>query len=290
MNTVKREVLISSCKPLAESTIQLRRGLNMKNYRAYGHEPYKIVMVHGGPGALGDLGYVADKISSSFGVIEALQTKTTIAELIDEIIEIIDSQCSVPVTLVGHSWGAWLAYLMVAERSDLVSKLVLIGSGPFESDYAKQIESTRLARLDKEQCRLLEDLTREFYSKVTNDKDRLLAEIGSIIENADTYSPNNVDDGSYRIKIVGDMFSGVWNEAEKLRSSGVLLDLASKLNCEVLVIHGEYDPHPVAGVIEPLKNRVEDFESVILAKCGHSPWKESFAHDKFFRTLMDAIQ
>ena len=55
--------------------------------RLYGNAPYKIVLVHGGPGAIGSLKGFAKELSNllQVGVVEALQSKYTIAELIDEL-------------------------------------------------------------------------------------------------------------------------------------------------------------------------------------------------------------
>ena len=261
----------------------------MRNFRVYGDAPYNIVAVHGGPGALGDMGYVSDKLSTQFGVLEALQTKHTVKELVDELIETITLHCNFPVALIGHSWGAWLAYMVAVERPDLASKLVLLGSGPFLPEYAKEIESTRLGRLSRDEQVKLEILIREYNSDTSDNKGRLMEQIGTIIERADAYLLQKTDDDNYKIDVDGDAFGNIWGEAAKLRESGILLDMATKLECEVTVIHGDYDPHPVSGVIEPLSMKIEGIRSIILSKCGHYPWKETYAHDDFFEALSEVL-
>lgn len=49
--------------------------------RLYGEEPYRVVLVHGGPGAIGSLKEFAQELSErlQMGVVEALQTKYSIA-------------------------------------------------------------------------------------------------------------------------------------------------------------------------------------------------------------------
>jgi len=190
-------------------------------------------------------------MSSSAGVLEALQTKQTINDLVEELIETIELHCENPVILIGHSWGAWLAYLVAAEQPELVSKLVLVGSGPFETDYAR--------------------------------------EIGSMIEQADAYSLRSIENKEYRIEVKGDMFRSVWSEAEKLRTSGELLELASNIMCDVIVVHGDYDPHPIDGVIKPLASKIKGLKTIIIEKCGHYPWKETYAHDKFFDVMNEIL-
>lgn len=62
----------------------------MLNFRKYGNSKYKVITIHGGSGALGDLAYLSEKLSRNFGVIEALQTKSSIDELLEELNEITE--------------------------------------------------------------------------------------------------------------------------------------------------------------------------------------------------------
>jgi len=47
------ELLCPKCLLIRHKKV--KRGLRMENYRLYGSEPYRVVTVHGGPGALGDM-------------------------------------------------------------------------------------------------------------------------------------------------------------------------------------------------------------------------------------------
>ena len=70
-----------------------------------------------------------------------------------------------------------------------------------------------------------------------------------------------------------------------MRSSGELLQSGKKIQCRIVAIHGDYDPHPAAGVQEPLTRVLKDFRFTILARCGHHPWLERQAKDNFYRAL-----
>ena len=64
--------------------------------RLYGNAPYKIVLVHGGPGAIGSLKGFAKELNelSQIGVVEALQSKYSIDELVEELlVEYIKKNC-----------------------------------------------------------------------------------------------------------------------------------------------------------------------------------------------------
>ncbi len=73
----------------------------------YGNEPYNVVLVHGGPGAIGSLKGFAKELNerTNLGVVEAIQSKYSIAELIEELYCQIKENCLGKVTLIGHSWG-----------------------------------------------------------------------------------------------------------------------------------------------------------------------------------------
>ncbi len=74
--------------------------------RVYGNMPYKTIVVHGGPGAIGFCAGICRGISDKFGVVEILQSKNSIQELLDEMLDVIESYAFKQVVLVGHSWVA----------------------------------------------------------------------------------------------------------------------------------------------------------------------------------------
>ncbi len=46
----------------------------MNNPRKYGSKPYNVAIIHGGPGAPGEMTPLAQELSGDFGIIEPLQT------------------------------------------------------------------------------------------------------------------------------------------------------------------------------------------------------------------------
>lgn len=56
------------------------------NPRLYGSAPYKLALIHGGPGAPGEMKIVAEQLANKgYGIIEPLQTAKTVAEQILEL-------------------------------------------------------------------------------------------------------------------------------------------------------------------------------------------------------------
>ena len=56
---------------------EVKIDINMKNPRLYGSAPFNIAVIHGGPGAPGEMAPVARELSSLRGVLEPLQTAVT---------------------------------------------------------------------------------------------------------------------------------------------------------------------------------------------------------------------
>ena len=57
----------------------------MKNLRTYGDPPFNVAVLHGGPGAPGQMAPVARELSSKWGVLEPLQTATSLGGQILEL-------------------------------------------------------------------------------------------------------------------------------------------------------------------------------------------------------------
>jgi pimeloyl-ACP methyl ester carboxylesterase len=253
--------------------------------RRYGNTPYHIAVIHGGPGAAGEMAPVAEELGKTIGVIEPFQTKDSIEGQIEELKEIVDKKASSPLILIGWSWGAWLAYLFCAEYPEKVKKLILISSGPFDEKYAKNIMKDRLSRLNVNGKKRVTGLIEKLNKKPTK---KTMEEFGELISKADSYDALNKT--SEKTEVDPDIYLKVWPEAEELRKSRKLLNLAKKITCPVAAIHGDYDPHPAEGVRLPLQSFLKDFKFILLPKCGHHPWLEKYAKDRFYSILKDEIK
>jgi pimeloyl-ACP methyl ester carboxylesterase len=75
-----------------------------------------------------------------------------------------------------------------------------------------------------------------------------------------------------------------------MRSSGELLELGRQISCPVVALHGDYDPHPADGVRGPLASVLSEFRFVLLERCGHMPWIERQARERFFEVLEEELE
>lgn len=259
----------------------------MSNLRKYGNKPFNVAVIHGGPGAPGEMAPVARELSSTTGVLEPLQTATTLEGQVQELKAVLEKNGAIPVTLLGFSWGALLSFIFAARYPSFVSKLILIASAPYEEKYAVDIMQTRLNRLGEAERAEALSLMQTLDDPATKDKNKLMARFGELISRADSYNPLPYD--SEIIECQYDINRSVWGQASELRSSGKLLKLGKKIQCPVVAIHGNYDPHPYAGIKVPLSHVLKDFQFILLPKCGHRPWLERSARDRFYSILKKEI-
>jgi pimeloyl-ACP methyl ester carboxylesterase len=257
----------------------------MNNLRTYGTAPFNIALVHGGPGAPGEMAPVARELASEMGVLEPLQTAGSIDGQVEELKDVLETHANLPLILVGFSWGAWLSFIFAAQYPSLVKKLILVGSPPFTDKYVPQIMETRLSHLNQDEKQEAISSLSAIYSG--SAKGNSFVRFGDLMEKADSFAPLPHNDEILPCSPV--IYQQVWAEAGKMRSSGELLQLGEKIQCPVVAIHGGYDPHPAAGVREPLSRILRDFRFTLLANCGHHPWYEREAKDNFYAELRREI-
>lgn len=258
----------------------------MKAGHIYGSGPVRVAVIHGGPGAAGSVAPVARRLGETRGVLEPIQTATTLDGQVKELHQALSEYTSRPVTLIGHSWGAWLSYLVAARYPADVRKLILVGSGPFAERFVPLIAANRCRRLGRQEWEEYLDLVERLNQGSAALPEEALARLGELGSKSDSYDP--VDSPGFASaggKMQGEIYQGVWPEAARLRRTGALLALADGLACPVFAIHGEQDPHPAAGVQDPLGARLRDFRMVVLPQCGHEPWRERQAREPFYLLL-----
>jgi len=260
----------------------------MKTLRKYGTALFNIAVLHGGPGAPGEMAPVARELSDVGGVLEPLQSATTLDGQVQELKVVLETHGTLPVTLVGWSWGAMLGFIFTARYPEFVKKLILICSGVYEEEYALNITRTRLARLTEVDRAEVLSLMKMMNDPTYEDKNMVLARLGKLISKADSYDP--LPDNSEVIEYQYEAYHNIWSQASELRRSGKLMDLGKKIQCPVVALHGDYDPHPYEGVKVPLARVIKDFRFVLLPNCGHQPWLEKTAQARFYDILKSEVE
>ncbi|MDY7042547.1 MAG: alpha/beta hydrolase, partial [Chloroflexota bacterium] len=92
---------------------------------------------------------VARELASGRGVLEPLQTATSLEGQVEELRRSLENYGDLPINLIGFSWGAWLSFIVAARYPAIIEKLILVGSGPYEEKYVARLQETRLNRLSE---------------------------------------------------------------------------------------------------------------------------------------------
>ena len=285
----------------------------MINPRRYGSAPFRVAVVHGGPGAAGEMAAVAHELSSDRGVLEPLQTERSLQGQVAELKSQLQESSDPPITLIGFSWGAWLSLILAAQYPDLVNRLILIGSGPFRESYVHKIMETRNSRLSEAErveamgiLAALDNQNDAVDEEKEQEKKEALARMGELFRRTDAFDPEECESTQFDLvadetiscepesyepkwECNSDIYQAVWREATILRQTGELLELCKKVRCPVIAIHGDFDPHPFVGVREPLQTVLKSFQFVLLENCGHKPWIEKMAKGEFYSVLREVL-
>lgn len=256
-------------------------------YRIWGEGPFSVVLIHGGPGAPGEMGPIARELSVARGVFEPFQAATSVRGQVCELAAHFPEHVTLPAVLVGHSWGAMLGLLVAAAHPSSVAKLVLIGSGPLDRIYAHRIMETRLGRLTKDDRDELYLLQKTLNDPSEPPSSACFARYGDLIARADSVDPIATEPTGFAFQSA--LHRQVWDEAAALRASGYFIEQARSIACPVVVIHGASDPDPVQGVVGPLADAGLSPQVHLLAACGHTPWIERQARASFFALLRREI-
>jgi len=252
--------------------------------RRYGKPPFNVAVLHGGPGAPGYMAPVARELGEIMGILEPLQTKDSLHGQIEELKDQLTNHADIPVTLIGSSWGAVLALFLAARKEVITEKLILIGSAVFDAENSSRIETRRLERLDAEKRRRYEVIKGELEKVKMEDSDSFVEEWSEIIFDADVYDPLTRD--LEVLEVQYELHKKVWSDFVALRDKqGFLKSEFSKIDTPTVVIHGEFDHHPIQGIRPFLESCLQEVRFHILPECGHYPWIERRARRCFFDIL-----
>lgn len=261
----------------------------MDQYRQYGTRLPQIVLVHGGPGAPGELRPLARILEKKgFSSLEALQSGTTIAEQVEELKVQVEESGLRSVTLLGYSWGAWLAILLAEKYPDLVDKLILVSTPPFTKEEAIEISKRRLDKLSSEQQKVVSELVSQIESENYEERVEAFRALALLFRGTDAYSL--LTEREYVLEYQVDVFRSVWKEAEEKRASGEMLERFSRVRQPLIFIHGDDDPHSSTAIIGLLKNMDLDAVYYEIPNCGHSPWLERFGQFRFISIVENELR
>ena len=258
--------------------------------RRYGRSGRSVVVLHGGPGAPGSAAALARALADPLHVLEPWQrwssgVPLTVDRHVDDLADVIarDIPGEKPA-LVGVSWGAMLALVFTSHHPDQVSALALVGCGTFDRQARAQLHDTLALRTRPELKAQLADL----QSRFPNEEERL-AEAHRLTDSLYTYCrAADAEDPVEPFDPKGQVET--WEDMVRLQESGVYPARFVSIQCPVLMLHGAYDPHPGAMIRYSLKPYIRNLEYREFERCGHSPWIEAHARDRFLAELRSWLE
>ena len=76
-----------------------------------------------------------------------------------------------------------------------------------------------------------------------------------------------------------------WADALRLQREGREPERFHAISARVIMLHGDVDPHPGPSTRDVLRAWVPQLEYVEFEKCGHQPWNERHARERFLAVL-----
>ena len=252
--------------------------------RHYGKGDSLVFVLHGGPAAVGDVAQLAQGLSSAFHAVEPWQRGSgdiplTVARHVADLHELAaDLGKGSPVPIVGHSWGAMLALCYAAEHPRETGPIVLVGCGTFDQAARSRMEATIERRLDDDIRKKLQQASTEF----TEPSDRFMQSfrLTRHLYDFDPANPYPTTEECEPFDTVA--YDETWSDMAQLQADGYYPRAFQAIQSPVLMVHGDYDPHPGEMIRDSLLPHLPQLEYLELERCGHSPWIEKSAREDFF--------
>lgn len=256
--------------------------------RRHGSKGPLLVVLHGGPGATGSALRLAQALCGNFQVLEPLQRRSgqvplSVARHVEDLAGVAPSRCSI----VGWSWGAMLGLSFAAQYPARVEKLVLVGCGTYDERSRASYQRSLQERLGVAERRELSRLRERMANQLDpGERNRLFQELGTLFERAETYEALEE-----RAPCTSDPFADAdghletWQDELRLQRDDREPRAFSSITAPVLMVHGDFDPHPGLETYDVLRTFIPRIEYVELDRCGHAPWRERHAREPFLALL-----
>lgn len=263
--------------------------------RSYGNRGPYVVLIHGGPGAPGDMAPLARHLCNQFRILETLQrisgdVPLTVARHVSDLYDVLrDPVQEGPVHLVGHSWGAMLALTYAARYPAEVDRVVIIGCGTFDKRSRKAYQTRMAQRMNSNDRRHINNLKAQLaVEKGRQRRNELFAEFGAIYTRIQSF--NSLVTNSEVLNYDEGGFSETWKDAISLQDRGIQPEEFKRIQAPVIMIHGDEDPHPGSSIYRSMTPFIRDIQYRELSRCGHIPWIERDAKDEFYELLTECLR
>lgn len=255
--------------------------------RHHGGSGPLVLVLHGGPAATGDVAAVADGISGSFHAVEPWQRGSgseplTVARHVADLHALArDLGGDSPVALLGHSWGAMLALCFAAAHPETAGPVVLVGCGTFDPRSRRTMQATIEARMDDD----LRARIHRVSAEIDDPAERFMRAF-RLTRHVFDYDPilpyaDNEEFEPFDLTA----HEETWRDMRRLQDDGTYPAAFAAIESPVLMVHGQYDPHPGGMIRDSLLPYLPSLEYRDFPRCGHSPWREKSTRERFFSVV-----
>lgn len=254
--------------------------------RTYGSSGPMVIVLHGGPAAVGEAAPLARGLADSFRVLEPWQRgsggeRLSVSRHVADLHEVVLA-CGLDArpALVGESWGAMLALAYAAAHPEAAGPIVLIGCGTFDPGARKRMQANLAQRMDEELRQRLERLSEEYP-----DLSEQLRKRHELTESLYLFDPIALEPKEELLPFDMRAHTETWDDMLRLQKEEVYPAAFAAIGSPVLMLHGDYDPHPgrmIRASLEPYLPHLEYHE---WERCGHQPWRERAICAEFFAVL-----
>ena len=254
--------------------------------RRYGSAGPVVALLHGGPGAPGEMAPLARDLAPDFTVLEPLQRRSggallTVARHVADLAEVLPPGAA----LVGWSWGAMLALSFAAAHPGRARSLALVGCGTCDEASRSALAEALRARLGEAGWRRVAVLEGALEAASSEEEhDRALGELGQLAGAAGEFDPLPSGEGE-AVRLDGRGHAETWADVLRLQAEGVEPQSFRAITCPVLMLHGDDDPHPGPATFEVLRQHIPQLQYRGFPRCGHEPWAERHAREPFLEVL-----
>lgn len=265
----------------------------------FGNGAKTIILVHGGPSLFGYMSTLGEQLKNQFRIVDYAQrgssgfpcdSKVTIEQHVKDLADLASEYNKEEVILLGHSWGATLILLTLANHSNLASKGVIVGTSPLtnqisdmfgdnlESRYSAQVKS-ELLLIDEKMGRAKDHQT---INEIMNERLSLTSPYYHIDPKTEDFLPKC----SWNFISFQETVESLW----PLIDSGEIETRLSKIETPIIGFHGDKDPIPYAETEAFLRAYLKnDFNFFSVKNSGHFPWLETSSKDHFLKLLVEEI-
>ena len=256
--------------------------------RRYGSSGPVVIVLHGGPAAIGSAGPVARGLADAFRVIEPWQRGSgqeplSVARHVADLHEIVESCGAARPAIIGESWGAMLALAYAAAHPNRAGPLALVGCGTFDKAARARMRELIEERTTADLRQRMADV--DAAEPDPGERMRRKHEVADSIYTFAAAAPE--PDAGPAEPFDLKAHTETWNDMLREQEAGRYPAAFAAIRSPVLMLHGTYDPHPGPMIRAGLAPYLPELEYRELDRCGHSPWAERFAREEFFAVLRE---